>query len=76
MRDIVDEIDYPQREALSIVQSIIEEQEKSKEKSGTICGEVLATSNSKRAKNMEIAICSSKKGTGKTLRKSKRNGSR
>jgi len=58
MRDIVDEIDYLQREVPSAVQCIIEEQEKAKETAKKTCAEVLASGNSKRPRGQE---------TGKTL---------
>jgi len=58
MRDIADEIDYLQREVLSAVQCIIEEQEKAKEIAKKTCAEVLASGTSKRPRGQE---------TGKTL---------
>ncbi|KAH8349437.1 hypothetical protein KR084_001528, partial [Drosophila pseudotakahashii] len=53
MRDIVDEIDYLQREVLSAVQGIIEEQEKAKETAKKTCAEVLASGTSKRPRCQE-----------------------
>jgi len=57
MRDIVDKIDYVQREVLSAVQCIMKDQEKAKETAKKTC-DVLASGTSKRPIGQE---------TGKTL---------
>jgi len=56
MRDIVDEIDYLQREVLSAVQCIVEEQEKAKEIAKKTCAEVLASGTSKRPRGQETGM--------------------
>jgi len=56
MRDIVDEIVYLQKEVLSAVQCIFEEQEKAKEIAIKTCADVLASGTSKRPRGQETGM--------------------